>query len=100
MNQGLNAYMLIGTIWLIFLRQHVKARSRVFTSVIVCISHAKQKLKNNPPSFMAAYLDRHGKQNAAFKASKKCHQKCVNDPRFVNFLKAIHGVSRVGLYCL
>lgn len=69
-------------------------------SVIVCISHAMQKLKNNPPSFMAVYLDRHGKQNAAFKASKKCHQKCVNDPRFVNFFTAIHGVSRVGLYCL
>lgn len=77
----------------------MKARSRVFMSVIVCISHAMQKLKNNPPSFMAVYLDRHGKQNAAFKASKKCHQKCVNDPRFVNFFKAIHGVSRVGLYC-
>lgn len=59
-----------------------------------------QKLKNNPPSFMAAYLDRHGKQYTVFKASKKYHQKCVNDPRFIHFFEAIHGVSRVGIYCL
>lgn len=49
---------------------------------------------------MAAYLDRHGKQYTVFKASKKYHQKCVNDPRFIHFFEAIHGVSRVGIYCL
>lgn len=60
-------------------RRWVKAKSRAFTSIIVyqqSKSYASDKLKNNPPSFMAAYLARHGKHYAVFKRSKK-YQKCV-----------------------
>lgn len=71
-------------------------------SITACKSHAMRKLKNNPLSLTAGDLDRHRKQYAVFKASKKHLQKCVNDLRFVNFFffKAIHGVSRVSIYDL
>jgi hypothetical protein len=43
---------------------------------------------------MAAYLHRHGKRYAVFKTSKKYHQKCVNDLRFLNFCEGYSGYQQ------